>query len=51
MGPFVAVKIHVSGLATRKEDETPYGWASGSSFLLLEVTGQWYVVAGDRWIT
>jgi hypothetical protein len=51
MGPFVAVKIDVSGLASRKEDETPYGWVSGSSFLLLEVTGQWYVVTGDRWIT
>jgi hypothetical protein len=51
LGPFVVVRIGVSGRTSRKDDETPSGWAGGSSFVLLEVDGRWVVVTGDNWIT
>jgi hypothetical protein len=52
VGPFVRVSVVTSARLARRADESPHGYASGSSFILLKLGGAWVVVASlTSWIS
>lgn len=52
VGPFVRVSEVRSARLARRPDESPHGYASGSSFILLKMGGAWVVVGSfSGWIS
>jgi hypothetical protein len=50
-GRFVRVQVTVSERLARPEGQAPAQYASGNTYYLMQVNGEWVVVAADGWIT
>ena len=50
-GPFVLVGVSTSERVARREGATPQLYAAMVSYYLMEVNGEWVVVATDAWVT
>lgn len=50
-GRFVRVQVTVSESLARPADQPPAHYAAGSTYYLMELNGEWVLVASDWWIT
>lgn len=50
-GRFVRVQVTVSERLARPEGQAPAQYASGNTYYLMELDGEWVVVAAEGWIT
>lgn len=50
-GRFVRVQVTVSERLARPEGQAPAQYASGNTYYLMELNGEWVVVAAEGWIT
>jgi hypothetical protein len=51
VGPFVLVQINASERLARRAGEAARHYASGNSYYLMELNGEWVVVAQGGWVT
>lgn len=50
-GHFARVKVDVAERLVRKPGEMPQAYASGATYWLMNVDGQWVIVDESRWVT
>lgn len=50
-GRFARVYVETSERVSRAGNEAPQAYAAGSGYYLMEVNGEWVIVARDSWIT
>ena len=51
IGPFVRLRIDSRGRLPRRPDQTPWLYAAGTTYYLMQVNGDWVIVGVRSWIT
>jgi hypothetical protein len=50
-GRFVRVELHASERTARTSDQVPSVNASSTTYYLMSLDGEWFIVSMDRWVT